>query len=71
MPAKSMRPSSAGSPTRNTCIFTTSPIVRPLALIDSSIRCSTDSVCASVSPQYSRLYCSASGFAGPGTMPLW
>ncbi len=71
-PAKSMRPPVAGSPARNTVIFTTSPKVRPMdfdRLLQA--RQHRERLTCFVLPQYCGEFCGAFGSAGCGVRPLW
>ena len=65
-----MRFSLAGSGTRNACIFTTSFMVRFMRCSACSIACSTETVCALVSPNDAVLLRGACSLVTRGTMPL-
>src|SRR5471032_823 len=69
-PLVSARPPLAGSPTRKTCISTTSPIVRPRPVSTSLIFFSTLSDCVLVSPKDASESAGAALSTTDGTWPL-
>src|ERR1700754_1318229 len=69
-PAKSILPPLAGSPTRNTCIFTTSPRDRPMPLSCFSMEVRTPTVWVRVSPYACGVSLGAVVSATGGTAPL-